>query len=173
MRRIPETYEKKIRNKIELKRIHQELHEENCRRLDEILSRENWIIELAVKYYGDRWHIAVDSHPDKMDIIMEKRVDNAQNGKKRKRGVFVPVKIPNNQRPVIQYDMEDNEVGRWDTIPDWVDVMGYKKYYLRKIVNACEGKETDAYGFKWKWDSEGLENKIKKMEEEWYEQFND
>ena len=125
-----------------------EIKNENKRKLDEILSNPNYMEELGKKYYGDRWFtIFEDNHYKKIEHRKLVNKYGAQHTKYL-------------DRPIIQYDLDGNEVGEWESAKIWAESKG-KKYSAAQHVAKCAlgvqmgGRET-AYGFKWqfKYDSE-------------------
>lgn len=54
------------------------------------------------------------------------------------------------KKPVVQLDLNDNVLKRWDSLKDITDVLGYNKAC---ISECCHQKQQTAYGYKWKFAS--------------------
>ena len=121
---------------------------ENQRKLNEILSNPNYMEELGRKYYGDRWFtIFEDGHFKKVE---HRQIVN-RYGAQHKAYLH---------RALIQYDLDGNEVGEWESAKVWADSEGKTYSAAQHVVKSAlgvqmGGRET-AYGFKWKfkYDSE-------------------
>ena len=50
--------------------------------------------------------------------------------------------------PVLQYDLDGNFIKEWEGIVDATKVVGK---YSANIIRCCQGKNLQAYGFKWKY----------------------
>ena len=123
-----------------------EIRLENKRKLDEILSNPNYMEELGRKYYGDRWiTIFEDGHWQK---VQHRQLVNKYGAQHK---AYL-------DRPVIQYDLDGNKVGEWESAKLWADSEG-RKYSAAQHVAKCAlgvqmgGRET-AYGFKWEFKNE-------------------
>jgi hypothetical protein len=120
----------------------EEIRAENRRKLDEILSNPNYMEELGRKYYGDRWFAIFDNEHYKK---VEHRKIVSKHGAQHVKYL---------DRPLYQYDLENNLIGEWASAKIWADTEG-RKYSAAQHVAQCAlgvqmgGNET-AYGFKWK-----------------------
>jgi hypothetical protein len=150
-----------------------EIKKHNKEVLDRIFSDDDWVVNLAKKWYGDRWTMLIDKHPDKTEIVKAKQNQNTKNVKLRKEGTWVRTNIPDTQKPLIQYDLEGNEVARWDTVHHWCKETGSGKDKVVSVM-ACtfRGQET-AYGYIWKVDEHRLEEYYQQKEEQFYKELND
>lgn len=141
---------KQIRGKYKQLQISREeylqIKRENKQKLDEILSNPDYMEVLGRKYYGDRWFtIFEDGHFKKVE----------HRALVNKYGAQTTAYL---DRALIQYDLDGNEVGEWESAKVWADSEG-KKYSAAQHVAKCAlgvqmgGRET-AYGYKWKFRDE-------------------
>ena len=56
--------------------------------------------------------------------------------------------LPYTQKPVIQMDLDGNEVARFDSAAHAARVLGFDK---TGINHCCRGKAKTHHGFKWKY----------------------
>lgn len=64
-------------------------------------------------------------------------------------------------RPVLQMDFEDNVIKRWSQIGGIAHTLGNSSsQYL--ITKCCQGKITEAMGFRWKYDTQNYQLEISK-----------
>ena len=125
---------------------YQEIKKENQRKLDELLSNPNYMEELGRKYYGDRW----------FTIFEKGHYKKAQHRQMVNR--YGAQHTAYMHRPIIQYDLDGNQVGEWASAKIWADSEG-RKYSAAQHVAKCAlgvqmgGRET-AYGYKWEFKNE-------------------
>lgn len=164
-------YERKLKERMSMEQL-QEIQQENRNKLDSILSNPDWEVELAKKYYGDKWMSVIERHPDKEIHVRTKQRENSKNVKLRKEGTFVPKAIPNTKKPLIQLDMEGNVVRKWKNVSEYGEVNGITRHNLQSIMNCISNTQRVAFGHHWRVDNEALEDLIKKMETEFYLNLN-
>lgn len=63
------------------------------------------------------------------------------NGLPRKRGRAL-------RKPIIQMDLDGNEIFGWLSLRDCQSITGYHRGF---IADVCNGKYSQAYGYKWKY----------------------
>ena len=142
------------------------LHEETIQKMNEILKDEDWVVKLAKKHYGDKWMMVVDSHPDKTDHRNEMVKENSKRMKMKKGGEFVRPFIPNNRKPIIQYDLNGNIIRRHKSTEEWVEENNHPSYYVNAVLCSIRGDQETAYGYKWSFDDEAMEEIFQQMEQE-------
>lgn len=122
----------------------QEIREHNKRKLDEILAIPDYQLYLGKKYYGDRYHTILE---DNHYIKKQHRKDTQKYG-----STFVPYL----HRPVLQYDLEDNFIRKWDSALEWAESEGKNKSAATHVSKCATGRvmsqKDSAYGYKWKFD---------------------
>lgn len=64
---------------------------------------------------------------------------------------------PHNQRKVNQYDLENNFIKTWNSITDFLKEKGLNKKNSG-ITSCCKEKQKTAYGYKWKYADDELQN---------------
>ena len=123
----------------------QEIREHNKRKLDEILSQgPDYIKTLGQKYYGDRWHTILEKgHYEKVEH--NKRVQKEGSGY-----------VPYLHRPIIQMDLEGNEIKKWNSALEWAESRGLTNSAAGHVSKSATGlvmsQKDSAYGYKWKFD---------------------
>jgi len=141
-----------------------ELHEQTIQKMNEIMKDEDWVVKLAKKHYGDKWMMVVDSHPDKTDHRKEMVKENTKRMKMKKGGEFVRPFIPNNRKPIIQYDLNGTIIGKHQSTESWVEENGLPHYYVNGVLCCVRGDTNTAYGYKWSFDEETMEDIFQQME---------
>jgi hypothetical protein len=56
--------------------------------------------------------------------------------------------------PIIQYDLDDNELRRFSSIKEIEDEF---KYDRSSIIKVCKGRQNTSYGYKWKYENENID----------------
>ena len=143
-----------------------EIHKENVRILDKITSDKDWVVKLAKKHYGDKWMMVVDSHPDKTEHRKGMVKENSIRMKMKKDGLFVRPFIPNNRKPIIQHDLNGNIIGKHPSTEEWVEENNHPSYYVNAVLCSIRGDQETAYGYKWSFDDEAMEEIFQQMEQE-------
>jgi hypothetical protein len=122
---------------------------QNKQRLDEIMSRPNYIEELAKKYYGDDWMRTIDTNHY---MKVEKRKKNAiENNKKQKDGNFTP-RIPATTIPIVELTLEGKFIKEWTNIKMWREQHPTKHYV--GPIQCAQGKASTAYDRLWKFKTD-------------------
>lgn len=71
------------------------------------------------------------------------------------------IKIPDNQRPVTQYDLQGNIVKKWNSM---IEASIELNILCTKINSCCKGREKTYHGYIWRFTDENIE-KITNIEE--------
>lgn len=71
------------------------------------------------------------------------------------------IKIPDNQRPVTQYDLQGNIIKKWNSM---IEASKELNIPYNKINFCCKGRSKTSYGYIWKFSDENIE-KIINIEE--------
>ena len=126
-----------------------EVRVENKRKLDEILSIPNFQEVIGRKYYGDDWRKTLYGiHPERTDALKENHI----RAMKRKKGEEVEKTQRWSEKPVIQMDLDGNEIKRWDTaIEAGLELKG-NRHAAQQIIAVCRDNAITSYGYKWKFD---------------------
>lgn len=160
-------YEKNIKGGMPQEEL-LEIRRLNREKLDTILSQDDWAIKLAQKYYGDKWLSVIDNHPEKTELLKQKHNLTQKNVKLRKLGTFVAIEIPNTKKPIIQLDMEGNEVKRWESARAWQAYHELSHHAIQPIMNCVSGLQNSSYNSKWIIDEVALKELYKQQEVEFY-----
>lgn len=96
---------------------------------------------LIVLTNSDHIKLHYKTAPDSFKKPSEKRNKAISNAVKGKRRVY-------KHKPVIQQDINGNEIKKWDCIADVQKEMGYS---AGNICMCCKGQLKTAYGFKWQY----------------------
>lgn len=135
------------------------IREENKRKLDELLSIPNYQEVLGRKWYGDRWRVTLyGNHPDREDWLKEIQM----NSYRRQQGEDIPYSSNKSfaQQPIIQLDLDGNEIQRWNSSKVAVKGLGLAKTATQQITQCARGDAKTAYGYIWKFDKNKYENPI-------------
>lgn len=124
----------------------EEIRNENRRKLDAILSNPNYMQELGKKYYGDRWFaIFEDGHWMKTE---HRKIVNKYGAQHK----------PYLDRTLIQYDLDGNEVGEWESAKIWADSEGKTysaaQHVAKSALGVHMGGRDTAYGYRWRFKKE-------------------
>ena len=142
------------------------LHEETIQKMNEIMKDEDWVVKLAKKHYGDKWMMVVDNQSDKINYRKGMVKENSKRMKMKKGGLFVRPFIPNNRKPIIQHDLNGNIIGKYSSTEQWVEENNHPHYYVNGVLCSIRGDQETAYGYKWSFDDESMEEIFQQMEQE-------
>lgn len=135
------------------------IREENKRKLDELLSIPNYQEVLGKKWYGDRWRVTLyGNHPDREEWLKEIQINSYRRGK----GEDVPYNRNKSfvQKPIIQLDLEGNEIQRFDSSKIAVEALGLAKNASQQLTQCARGDAKTAYGYVWRFVENEYENLI-------------
>jgi hypothetical protein len=125
----------------------QQMQEENRRKLDEIMATPDYQEVLGKKYYGDNWTATLyGTHPART----QRGKESSERGVRRKNGEDVPYVRRSLHLPIIQMDLDGNELAQFPSAAEWAEMQGKKRASGQTIVNACKGRAFTAFGYKWK-----------------------
>ena len=126
-----------------------EVRRENRRKLDEILSTPNYQEVLGRKWYGDEWRKTLwGNHPERADALKR----NQERTIRRKKGENVAKVQRWSDKPVIQLDMDGNEIKRWESAMEAGLELKGNRQACQQIILVCKGQAITSYGYKWKFD---------------------
>lgn len=120
---------------------------ENRRKLDEIFNTPNYQEVYGRKHYGENWMATLwGNHPDRD----EHRKETSKAANRRLKGEDIPKRVTHLRKPIIQMDLDGNELEHFPSSAQWAVDSGRTAAAGQTIVNACRGKSNTAFGYKWK-----------------------
>ena len=141
----------KRKSQVNTKEELDEIRKANSKALDKILARKNWMEWLGKKYYGSQWMITLDgTHPSRLEHKEHLR----DRAKQRKLGKKVKPYIPATKKPIVQLDLDDNLLGRYESANSWCEVKERPIQNAQSLVKAAKGQANTAFGFKWMFEEE-------------------
>ena len=119
----------------------EEIKEHNRRKLDEVLSDDDYQIKLGKKYYGTRYYTILEEDHF-LKIEHKKHI--------QKYGQTIPPYI---SRKIIQMDMEGNFIKYWESAVEWAESEGRDKRAAQHVAKCAQGnvmsQKDSAYGYTW------------------------
>jgi hypothetical protein len=121
----------------------EEIKRVNREKLDEILGKgPEYIIELAIKYYGESWMTVFSG--EETYLHYERTKHNQRFGSVR------TVK-GNRERPIHKLDINTKEIIKsYDTVLEAAEEMGFNKVQTQSLIGALTGRYEHYMGYSWK-----------------------